>query len=79
LPAALAELDGTLPCTIGWSSCLFLFNFLLQGTPLVDRLLLAQLLEAADLAYAAYKVNPQSACAVSHLRVRRACDLQQIR
>jgi hypothetical protein len=52
---------------------------LLQGTPLFDRLLLAQLLEAADLAYAAYKVNPQSACAVSHLRVRRACGLQQIR
>jgi hypothetical protein len=40
-----------------------------------DRLLLAQLLEAADLAYAAYKVNPQSACAVSHLRVRRVCNL----
>ncbi|KAF6264067.1 hypothetical protein COO60DRAFT_1457828 [Scenedesmus sp. NREL 46B-D3] len=39
-----------------------------QGTPLFDRALLAQLLEAADLAYAAYKVNPQSACAVSHLR-----------
>jgi hypothetical protein len=36
----------------------------------VGRELIASLLDAADLAYAAYKINPQSACAVSHLRVR---------
>lgn len=34
-----------------------------------DRRLLSSLLESADLAYAAYKINPQSVCAVSHLRV----------
>lgn len=41
-----------------------------QGTQLQpSRELLTQLLDAADLSFAAYKINPQSACAVSHLRV----------
>eukprot|EP00879_Flechtneria_rotunda_P019301 GHRR01020271.1.p1 GENE.GHRR01020271.1~~GHRR01020271.1.p1 ORF type:complete len:336 (+),score=134.59 GHRR01020271.1:75-1082(+) len=41
----------------------------IHGTPVWDRTLCASLLDAADLAYAAYKINPQSACAVSHLRL----------
>lgn len=44
----------------------------MQGTAIHDRALVSMLLEAADLAYAAYKINPQSACAVSHLRVSGA-------
>ena len=48
-----------------------LLSVWLQGPTLkAERQLLSSLLDAADLAYAAYKINPQSVCAVSHLRVR---------
>jgi hypothetical protein len=50
--------------------------FSLQGSHLAPgREVVGSLLDAADLAYAAYKVNPQSACAVSNLRVRRVVSM----
>lgn len=42
----------------------------LQGEAATDRQFLVALLDAADMAYGAYKVNPQSLCAVSKLKVR---------
>jgi hypothetical protein len=42
---------------------------LAQGTPVIDRAALLDLIDAVGLAYGAYKKNPQSLCAVTHLPV----------